>query len=75
MPGRNDISEQGYVKVEDGRIHASANALGRIEDAIIGRNVDRLLKRNVMNSCIVPARVCELETHALTQQQRRRQRQ
>ena len=51
-----NISENGHVDVEvRRRIQAGANAWSNVEGVMMDRKISRKLKREVLDSCVVPA--------------------
>ena len=51
-----NISENGHVDVEvRRRMQAGANAWSNVEGVMMDRKISRKLKRDVLDSCVVPA--------------------
>ena len=63
-----NISENVCVDVKvRRRIQAGANAWRNVEGVMVDRKIYRKLKRNVLDSCVVPASTYGLETLALSE--------
>ena len=65
------VTEDGHSEVKVRRqIQAGANAWKKVEGVMLDRKISKKLKGKVLRMCVTPACLSDLETVALTEQQK-----